>query len=149
MQKKNILTDDVYEEYKEVFFSYLEKNSLNKTVERIAIMREVYEIRTLFTVEMLYERLMRKKYHISRATFYHTLDILQDCKLVQKHQFGNGAAMFELAYGVNSHAHILLPNNEVLDYDDPRIDEMIAEVEKKFGIKIYKSSFTLYAKGEE
>ena len=50
VQKDKLLDDELFEEYKQLFFAYLEKRELNKTAERFAILREVYEIKGHFNV---------------------------------------------------------------------------------------------------
>ena len=97
---------------------------------------------------MLYNQLMHEKYHISLSTFYHTLELLQDCHLVQKHQFDNGPAMYERIFDNHPHDHLMLSDGSVIEFSDSRMEEMIASVEEKYGVKIIHRSVTLYAKGQ-
>ena len=69
---------------------------------------------------------------MSRATVYNTLDLLIECDLVVKHQFGNKQAKYERAYSYWQHDHLICMDcNELFEFCDPRIQsiqEMVAEI---------------------
>jgi len=48
-----------------------------------------------------------KNYRVSRATVYNTLDLLVECDLVSKHQFGKNLAQYEKSYGYKQHDHLI------------------------------------------
>jgi Fur family ferric uptake transcriptional regulator len=67
-----------------------------------------------------------KNYRVSRATLYNTIDLLLDCNLVTKHQFGKNIAQFERAYQCAQHDHLIdLETGRVVEFCDPRINEII------------------------
>jgi Fur family ferric uptake transcriptional regulator len=88
-----------------------------------------------------------KKYRVSRATLYNTIDLLIDCNLVRKHQFGQNTAHFERAFQNQQHDHIILTDsNEVLEFCDPRIQNIKSTLEEIFGIEIEHHSLNFYGK---
>lgn len=77
------------------FTDYLEANHLRKTPERYEILKTIYDIDGIFTIESLHHKLLHEvKFQVSRATLYNTIELLVQANLLMRHQLPH-ASHFE------------------------------------------------------
>ncbi len=136
MDKDNKIRDIV----KQKFTDYLTANKCRKTPERYAILDLIYSKSGHFDMDALYEEMNTQHFRVSRATLYNTMQLLLDCKLVLKHQFGSNLSYYEKAYNNDFHHHLICSHcGNVQEYKD---NELKAAIQNK---KIKRFTPTLYS----
>ena len=64
-------------------------------------------------------------YKLSRATIYNTIELLLDCGLIAKHQFGKNVGLYEKTYSYKQHDHVVCTEcGKITEFCDPRIQEI-------------------------
>lgn len=142
-----MITNEIKEKVKKILTDHLEVKQLRKTAERFAILDEVYSIQGHFDIETLFVHMKNKKYQVSRATLYNTVEVLLECNLIIKHQFGKNQAMYEKAYMYRQHDHLICQDCEhVFEFCDPRLQQIQQMAGEILKFDIDRHSLTLYGK---
>ncbi|GHT74074.1 transcriptional repressor [Bacteroidia bacterium] len=122
MEKEN----KVRELVRQKFTEYLTANKFRKTPERYAILDLIYTDQRHFDMDTLYEAMNERNFRVSRATLYNTMQLLLECHLVLKHQFGQNLSFYERAYNNDFHHHLICSHcNKVQEYKDAELKTAI------------------------
>ena len=130
---------------KENFTKYLKSGSYRITPERFVILEAVMRHDGHFDADELFFQLKTSGQKVSRATVYNTLDLLVDCDLVSRHQFGQNLAEYEKSYGHKQHDHLLCTEcHKVVEFCDPRVHNIQKTVGELLGFEVMHHSLILY-----
>lgn len=133
------------EQVKNEFTEYLTLHKHRRTPERYAILEHIYSIKGHFDMDLLFNSMTETGFRVSRATLYNTIELLLDCGLVVKHQFGANVSKYEKAYGNENHDHfICLSCGEVKEYKN---SNLFTPVQQKRFQRFKVSYYSLYIYG--
>jgi Fur family ferric uptake transcriptional regulator len=141
---------DIHSAVRKIFKEYLEKNSHRKTEERFNVLDEIYNLNDHFDVELLFLHMKEKGFQISRATIYNTLELLLECALITRHQFGKNISRFEKSYSFRQHDHLICQDCEhVFEFCDPRIQQIQSMMGDLLKFNVTHHSLNLFGKCRE
>lgn len=130
--------EKIQKQVKDEFVEYLTLHKHRKTSERFAILQHIYSIKGHFNMDSLYNSMLEASFRVSRTTLYNTIELLLDCGLVVKHQFGANASQYERAYGNENHDHIIcIDCGEVRESRNNIISSAQLKKIKKFTVNYY------------
>ena len=105
---------------------YLTEKKCRKTPERYAILNLIYSNHRHFDMDSLYKAMTEHNFRVSRATLYNTMQLLLECDLVLKHQFGQNISFYERAYNNDFHHHLICTNcNMIKEYKNAELKSVI------------------------
>jgi Fur family ferric uptake transcriptional regulator len=134
-----------YEKVKKTFIQYLDQTKHRKTPERFNILKEIFNYKGHFDVDSLYFVMKSNKYRVSRATIYNTVELLIDCKLLIKHQFGEKFAVYEQTFEVKHHDHfICIECNTITEFTDTRLVEIEKDITNSLNATSIRHSYYIY-----
>lgn len=129
--------EDIIHEVREIFRTYLKEREHRITPERFMVLEEIYRADGHFDADDMYFHMKNSGSRVSRATVYNTLDLLVECGLVQRQQFGRNQSYYERAYSFQQHDHIICNTcGAVMEFCDPRIQEIQTLMERINDFKI-------------
>ena len=134
------------ETYTSLFCSFLSKNKLSRTSERMVIADTIALFDKHFTIQDLHTYLKLHKYNTSLSTLYSNLNLLIKAGLLHKYTFESGTPYYEKCMPNKSHNHIYnIENHQIIEFQDARISQIIKSIERKYHLKVLQHDFILYA----
>lgn len=133
------------EQVKSEFLDYLTTRKHRKTPERFAVLDFIYSSKGHFDMDSLYNSMNESSFRVSRATLYNTIELLLDCGLVIKHQFGANVSQYEKAHGNENHDHLICTRcGEVKEYKN---SNLFAPAQQKKLKRFQVSYYSMYIYG--
>ncbi|MEM9831365.1 MAG: Fur family transcriptional regulator [Bacteroidota bacterium] len=133
------------EEIKEIFVDFLHEKGLRETSPRLTVLRAIDSTNEHFDVNSLFVQMRNDNKEVCRATIYNTVELLLECNLLRKHQFGKRMAQYEKTYQSTQHDHVIMTDTEeMVEFYDPRIQAIKESLEKELNMTIDKYSLCFY-----
>ena len=87
--------------------TYLERKHLKRTEERHKVLEVICTFKGHFDVNMILDHLQKRRFTVSRATIYNTLEILIDADVVIRHPLNGNTQQYELCCLSTNHTHLV------------------------------------------
>lgn len=98
------------------------------------------------SAEDIYKELLSNDEEIGLATVYRVLTQFEAARLVRRHHFEGGQAVFELDTGSHHDHMVSIDTGKVVEFYDEVIEQRQKELAKKHGFKLTDHSLILYGK---
>ncbi|WP_160060779.1 ferric iron uptake transcriptional regulator [Psychromonas sp. L1A2] len=96
------------------------------------------------SAEDLYKKLLEQGDEVGVATVYRVLNQFDDAGIVTRHHFEGGKSVFELTHQEHHDHLVCLKCGEVIEFNDPLIEDQQNLIAAKYGIKLTNHSLYLY-----
>jgi Fur family ferric uptake transcriptional regulator len=114
---------------KSIFLAFLVRKNLKLTRQRQAVVNEIFSDNGHFEAEELVERLKKTRTRVSRATVYRTLELLQECQLVEKLDFGTPRSFYEHVFPGQHHDHLICTRcGNVIEFHNDRLEALQQDI---------------------
>ena len=126
----------------------IEKLCLDKgmrmTEQRRVVARVLSESHDHPDVEELYRRAAAVDPHISIATVYRTVRLLEEAGIIEKHDFRDGRSRYEGA-SEQHHDHLIdMKTGQVVEFYDEEIERLKAAIAERLGFRLVDHRLELY-----
>ncbi len=130
---------------KDKFREFMLNKGLKSTRQREAILEEFLHAGSHLSTEELYLRLRRKNPRIGYATIHRTLKLFAECGIAEQRHFGDGQARYEASDLGEHHDHLICVTcGKIVEFEDPRIEQLQEEVARQHGFSIERHRLELY-----
>ena len=121
------------------------EKGLRMTGQRRVIARVLSESHDHPDAEELHRRAAAIDPHISIATVYRTVRLLEESGILERHDFRDGRSRFEEVQEVH-HDHLIdVQSGRVIEFQNDQIEELQRQVAEKLGYKLVDHRLELYA----
>ncbi len=130
-----------------IFKASMKQDGYRCTQERLTVLKEIYESDSHLDADEIFVRLKKKGVSISRATVYHTLDLLFKFHLVNKIDLGHKHTHYEKSYGVGNHLHIICEQcDRVVEVHSDELNRILDTLCEQNGFSLGSFSLQVFAK---
>lgn len=131
----------------EIFRTYLKLGKNRITPERFEVLDAALEHDGHFGADDLFIKLKNLKSKVSRATVYNTIELLAQCDLLSKRNFGDNLTRYESNFKKQTHDHLICVNcGKIVEFSDERLNIIPQEITKKLGYELDSYSFNIFAR---
>ena len=120
------------------------EKGMRMTEQRRVIARVLSQAEDHPDVEELHRRAHAIDPHISIATVYRTVRLLEESGIITRHDFRDGRSRYE-EQPEEHHDHLInMKTGEVVEFSDPEIEALQEAIARKLGFKLVDHRLELY-----
>ncbi len=134
----------------EIFRSFLKTEKNRITPERFEVMDSALEYQGHFGADDLYILMKNQKSVVSRATVYKTLELLVQCGLLTKRNFGENITRYENNYRRQIHDHLICVDcGKIIEFSNPALLKIAEKISSEHSMDFSSYSFNIFARCKE
>ena len=143
MQNKNLR----HKQASEILREFLKKGENRITPERFEVMDSALEYDGHFGADDLYVIMKNNKSRVSRATVYKTLELLVQCNLLSKRNFGDNMTRYESSFKRQSHDHLICMDcGRIVEFTNTSLENIPKDLTQTLGFNFENYSFNIFAR---
>jgi Fur family ferric uptake transcriptional regulator len=132
------------------FRAYMAEKGLKSTKQREIILEAFLRDGSHSSTEELYLRLRKKHPRLGYATVYRTLKLFAECGIAEERHFGDGQTRYECSGTGDHHDHLICTVcGKIVEFEDPRIEQLQDEVAELNGFTIKRHRLELYGRCQD
>jgi len=133
------------EHFRAILHAYMLKKGLRSTDQRRLIVETFFRAENPASIEELLAQVRAADPRVGYATVYRTLKLLTECGVANERRFGDGLTRYELADEAAHHDHLIcLDCGDIVEFEEPRIEELQDKVARKYGFELRSHKHELY-----
>jgi Fur family ferric uptake transcriptional regulator len=137
--------DLAFDRIEREFETFIRRKGLKLTSQRRRILKRVFSTNRHFTADEVHELFRRGRDDVSRATVYRTLSLLVEGGFLDMLELGGDVKRYEHILDREHHDHLVCTRcAAVVEFQEPRIEELQDEVAKRHGYRITSHSLRLF-----
>lgn len=131
----------------EIFRKFLKSGKNRITPERFEVLEAALEYEGHFGADDLYVIMKNANSSVSRATVYKTLELLAQCELLTKRNFGDNIKRYENSFKRQVHDHLICVDcGKIIEFSDPRIKQLPEAISEDLGFNFESYSFNIFGR---
>lgn len=135
------------EKAEEIFRDFLKEGKNRITPERFEVLEYALEYDGHFGADDLFILMKNSKSSVSRATVYNTLELLVQCGLLSKRNFGDNISRYESNFKRKQHDHLICVDcGKIVEFTDTRIFNIPEKICEELGFELDSYSFNIFAR---
>jgi Fur family ferric uptake transcriptional regulator len=139
------MPEATYDQAIAAFEEFLRGKGLRMTDQRRTMVRAAIEHQGHFTAEDFHDRLAGAGEHVSMATVYRGLSLLEEAAIVEGHDFADGQRRYERMLSREHHDHMVCRDcGAVIEFQNEEIERLQDQAAKARGFRIEGHVLNLY-----